>query len=87
MSHTIIDLPERSASKPGAVRRWSALLLKSTKRRIAQFRENRRIRRDLPILLALDDRTLADIGLRRGDLPYVARYGRAASDTSAGDRH
>jgi uncharacterized protein YjiS (DUF1127 family) len=84
MNHTII---ERSASKPGVVRRWSALLLKSTKRRIAQFKESRRIHRDLPILLSLDDRTLADIGLRRGDLPYIARYGRTPEDISARDKH
>jgi len=82
----IVEFPERSVSKP-SVRRWSALLLKSIKRRFAQFREHRRNRRDLPLLIALDDRTLADIGLHRSDLAYIARYGRPPSDTSTGDRH
>jgi uncharacterized protein YjiS (DUF1127 family) len=66
---------------------WRAVLAKSIKRRIARVRENRRLRRDLDILLALDDRQLADIGLGRSELEYAARHGRRFSDTSAnGDR-
>jgi len=66
---------------------WRAVLARSIKRRIAQIRENRRLRRDLDILLALDDRQLADIGLGRSELEYAARHGRRLSDTPAnGDR-
>src|SRR5260370_41484788 len=67
---------------------WRAVLAKSIKRRIAQVRENRRLRRDLDILLALDDRQLADIGLGRSELEYAPRHGRPLSDTPANaDRH
>ncbi len=66
---------------------WRAVLARSIKRRIAQIRENRRLRRDLDILFALDDRQLADIGLGRSEREYAARHGRRLSDTSAnGDR-
>jgi len=66
---------------------WRTVLARSIKRRIAQVRENRRLRRDLDILFALDDHQLADIGLGRSELEYAVRHGRRLSDTSAnGDR-
>jgi uncharacterized protein YjiS (DUF1127 family) len=38
----------------------------------------RKRRRDLAELSKLDDRSLADIGITRGDIPYVV-YGRRAN--------
>jgi uncharacterized protein YjiS (DUF1127 family) len=35
-----------------------------------------RIRRDMRRLAAMDDHTLEDIGLRRGEIEYCVRYGR-----------
>jgi uncharacterized protein YjiS (DUF1127 family) len=37
------------------------------------------VRNAVRILRQFDDRALADIGLRRGDIEYVVRNGRAAS--------
>jgi uncharacterized protein YjiS (DUF1127 family) len=44
-------------------------------RLIAWFRNERRIRRGIDELMALDDRMLSDIGLTRGSFEHAARYG------------
>jgi uncharacterized protein YjiS (DUF1127 family) len=54
---------------------WGSVLAKSIKRRIAQFRTKRRLRRDALGLLDFDDHLLADIGLNRCELMHFARYG------------
>jgi len=82
---TIIGFSGGSASKPAAVQPWRVTLLKLVQRWISQFREHRQNRRDLLILRELDDHALADIGLRRGDLAYIARYGKAPPDIAAAD--
>ena len=73
MSDRIIESPDRSVSAAG--RRWPALLLDLLRRGYRHVEERRRNRRDLPILLELDDHMLADIGLHRSDLAYIARHG------------
>jgi uncharacterized protein YjiS (DUF1127 family) len=83
MSISTIDLATPSASKAGAVRSRRAALLKSIKRGIARIGEEIRLRRDTDALLALDDRLLADIGVRRSELEYAVRHGRRLSDTPA----
>jgi len=88
MNNTIIiDSQAPSAWEADAGHSWHAVLLRAIKRGIAQIREHRRLRRDTDVLLALDDRMLADIGLRRCEVEYAARHGRRFSDTSPyGDR-
>jgi uncharacterized protein YjiS (DUF1127 family) len=73
MSDRIIESPDRSGSTAG--RRWPALLLDLLGRGLRNVRQRRRYRRDLPVLLELDDHMLADIGLHRSDLAYIARHG------------
>ncbi len=48
----------------------------SLKRPFSWIRSEYRTRRNIDALLELDDRALADIGLGRSDILYVARYGR-----------
>jgi uncharacterized protein YjiS (DUF1127 family) len=52
------------------------LLASWVNRLIAWFEARRRIRRAVDELMALDDRTLADIGLTRGEILYAVRHGR-----------
>jgi uncharacterized protein YjiS (DUF1127 family) len=85
MSDTIIG-SDQSTSNTGAVQLLPVRLMKSLMRGISQFTERRRNRRDLPILLALDDHALADIGLHRSDLGYIARYGKAPPHIAAADQ-
>jgi uncharacterized protein YjiS (DUF1127 family) len=59
-----------------AVGSWRNVLVKSIGRGFAWIASRRRMRHDIDALMALDDRMLADIGLGRGDVEYVARYGR-----------
>ncbi|MGE0119438.1 MAG: DUF1127 domain-containing protein [Dongiaceae bacterium] len=55
---------------------WRAVLMKSIGRRFARIISNRRMRRDIDLLRALDDRMLTDIGLSRWDVEYAVRHGR-----------
>jgi uncharacterized protein YjiS (DUF1127 family) len=52
-----------------------AALVKPIERFIARIRAERRIRRGIDELMALDDRMLSDMGLTRGDIARAARYG------------
>ncbi len=66
------------------------MLAKSIKRRTEWMRVERRSRRGIDDLMALDDRMLADIGLTRGDVAHVARYGQLpmwASGSADGNQH
>ena len=54
---------------------WSAAL-GFIERLFERIEHQRVVRRDLNRLMEFDDRELADIGLSRGDLMHVVRYGR-----------
>ena len=56
---------------------WPAALARPIRQGIAWIGSRRRLRRDVRELLALDDRILRDIGLRRSDVDYAARHGRS----------
>jgi len=73
MSDRIIESSERSQLQ--ADQRWPAMLLDLLKRGLRHVRQYRQYRRDLPLLHQLDDHMLADIGLHRSDLAYIARHG------------
>ena len=62
---------------------WGSVVAKSIKRRIAQFRAKRRLRRDALALLDFNDHLLADIGLNRCELVHFARYGTPPSHNAA----
>ena len=74
-----------AAETPIARDSWITALWKLAKRQMNQMVERRRMRRDAELLLTMDDRILADIGLRRCEIEYAARYGRRLADRSAGD--
>jgi uncharacterized protein YjiS (DUF1127 family) len=57
--------------------------VKAIKRLIVWTRNERRLRRGVNELMALDDRMLADIGLTRGDIGHAARHGRTWGRTMA----
>jgi uncharacterized protein YjiS (DUF1127 family) len=77
MSSSTIAPRPLPAKQPGsAAQPWHAAPVQAIKRLIARIRNERRIRRAVDELMALDDRTLADIGLTRGDVERVVRYGR-----------
>ena len=61
------------------------VVCRMAKRQMNQIAARRRMRRDVELLLAMDDRMLADIGLRRWEVEYAARYGRRPVDRSTGD--
>jgi len=63
-------------SHPGRVR-IAAHLANLVRRSIARLKARRRMRRAIDELMAFDDRTLADIGLSRGEIRYAVRRGRA----------
>jgi uncharacterized protein YjiS (DUF1127 family) len=45
-------------------------------RSFAWIRYQRQVRRDTALLMAFDDRALADIGLSRGEILYAVQHGR-----------
>lgn len=62
-------------SRQGGVR-VGAHLATLVRRSIAWLKARRQMRRAIDELMAFDDRTLADIGLSRGEIRYAVRRGR-----------
>lgn len=52
---------------------WRRPFIQSIKHWLARRREERRMQRDIVLLLQMDDRMLADIGLTRGKLATAVR--------------
>jgi uncharacterized protein YjiS (DUF1127 family) len=63
------------AGSRGPIGRRQATWAPVLRRLIAWFRNERRIRRGIDELRALDDRMLADIGLTRATIEHAARHG------------
>ena len=81
MSISIIDKQAVPAGgEPIASDSWVTVLSRLGKRQIARIVERRRMRRDADALHVMDDRILADIGLRRCEVEYASRYGRRHAD-------
>jgi len=60
---------------------WS-VVVSATQRRFEQIAHRRVVRCDLNRLMEFDDRQLADIGLNRGALLHLVRYGRLPSQSN-----
>ena len=58
-------------------RSWPTALARPIKEGIARAAARRELRRSVKELMALDDRMLSDIGLRRSDIELAARFGRS----------
>ncbi len=83
MDGSTIELRAAPAATLGSAGRQQTGLVASIMRLIAWIRYEGRIRRDIDHLLALDDHLLSDIGLTRGGVEQVVRYGsfrRSAND-------
>jgi uncharacterized protein YjiS (DUF1127 family) len=76
MSRLAIEDPASATAHLASGGRRQSALAKSMGRWIARIRKERRIRRGIEEMMALDDRMLRDIGVSRSDVEYVARYGR-----------
>jgi uncharacterized protein YjiS (DUF1127 family) len=85
MGLSTIDVPAPSGVKAIKVQRWLVALTGLAKRQIGGILERRRVRRDAEALLAMDDRCLADIGLRRCEVEYATRHGRRPADIVPAD--
>ena len=60
---------------------WT-VVISATQRLFEEVVHRRVVRRDLNRLMELDDRELADIGLNRGALLHLVRYGRLPSHSN-----
>ncbi|MBM3585633.1 MAG: DUF1127 domain-containing protein [Alphaproteobacteria bacterium] len=60
--------------------------IKAVVRWLRAVHERHQTRRATLELARLDDRMLADIGIGRGDIPYVLVHGRVAGDAANDDR-
>ena len=60
---------------------WSVVVI-AAQRLFEQIAHRRVVRRDLNRLMEFDDRQLADIGLNRGELLHLIRYGRLPSHSN-----
>ena len=75
MSSTFVGSRTSRASWSAEPASW-AVLAEAIRRPFAWIERQRRLRRDINLLMSLDDHALADIGLTRGEVFYAARYGR-----------
>ena len=82
---TIAKQATPAAETPIARDAWAWVLWRFVKREVNRIAERRRRRRDADLLLLMDDRMLADIGLCRSEIEHAIRYGRRPVDRSARD--
>jgi uncharacterized protein YjiS (DUF1127 family) len=75
MSFSTIEASAARRADPSAGS-WPAALTRPIRQGLAWIGSQRRLRRDIKELMALDDRILRDIGLSRCDVEHGARCGR-----------
>jgi uncharacterized protein YjiS (DUF1127 family) len=75
MSNSAIGTPVNRAAELN-VPSWPTALARPIKQGLARIAARRELRRAVKELMALDDRILRDIGLRRSDVEFAARFGR-----------
>jgi uncharacterized protein YjiS (DUF1127 family) len=76
MSNSAIETPVNRAAELN-VPSWPTALARPIKQGLARIAARRELRRAVKELMALDDRILRDIGLRRSDVEFAARFGRS----------
>jgi uncharacterized protein YjiS (DUF1127 family) len=76
MASPMIEARDWPAESQDSTAPWQAAPVKAVNRLFAWIRNKRRIRRAINELMALDDRTLSDIGLTGGNIEHAGRYGR-----------
>ena len=59
---------------------WPAAPVRPIKSAIVRITSRSRLRRNVKELMALDDHLLADIGVRRTHIEYLAQYGHLGAD-------
>jgi uncharacterized protein YjiS (DUF1127 family) len=75
MTHASTDFATASAASAIAV---GGKVLQLVSSAFGWVAEQRRVSRTIATLSSLSDATLRDIGIERGDIEQVARYGRTA---------
>jgi uncharacterized protein YjiS (DUF1127 family) len=76
MSNSAIETAVNRAAELN-VPSWPTALARPIKQGLARIAARRELRRAVKELMALDDRILRDIGLRRSDVEFAARFGRS----------
>lgn len=78
MTRTLTLAPAHGATANGAatLHRLYRLAIAKAAAAFSAWAAWRKMRRDMNLLYAMDDRMLADIGLSRSEIGYVVRIGR-----------
>jgi uncharacterized protein YjiS (DUF1127 family) len=76
MSNSAIETPVNRTAELN-VPSWPTALARPIKQGLAWIAARQELHRAVKELMALDDRILRDIGLRRSDIELAARFGRS----------
>ena len=84
MPQTATTARHRRVMDTTAVAKWLSTATRVLKHLLSRIRQEFRIRGEIARAMALDDRTLADISISRGDIARIVRHGRS-TDRSRSD--